>query len=162
MATVRREHVQPAPHCAYCGQPIAAEAARVERFGERFCSERHAEEFAAGVRAARVEAAARRHADEAVGTAPRGRPRAYGIWVAAAAMLVVLGFAFIWGGVGAGTLAPVGGTLSTVLLLLACPLAMYFMMRGMHQMNGGDRHAGERPRESDETSRHSGKSRTDR
>lgn len=45
-------------HVAHCGHTIGDEAPS-ERFGERFCSEAHAEEFVAGVRTARVEAAAR-------------------------------------------------------------------------------------------------------
>ncbi len=49
-------------HCAYCGHTITGEAKAPERFGERFCSEAHAEEFVTGVRAVRMEAIAR--ADE--------------------------------------------------------------------------------------------------
>src|SRR2546426_215525 len=46
-------------HCTYCGHTITDEATAPERFGERFCSEAHAEEFVGGVRAARMQAAAR-------------------------------------------------------------------------------------------------------
>src|SRR2546422_2526555 len=46
-------------HCTYCGHTITDEVVASERFGERFCSEAHAEEFVAGVRAARMEAIAR-------------------------------------------------------------------------------------------------------
>ena len=45
-------------HCAYCGHALAGDAPVIERFGEPFCSEPHAEEFTAGVRAARMQAAA--------------------------------------------------------------------------------------------------------
>src|SRR5260370_42508997 len=51
-----------ATHCAYCGRPIASEADAPERFGERFCSASHAEEFVAGVRGARMAKAA--HAED--------------------------------------------------------------------------------------------------
>jgi hypothetical protein len=47
-------------HCAYCGHAIDPSAPASERFGEHFCSEAHAEQFAEGVRSARIGAAARR------------------------------------------------------------------------------------------------------
>jgi hypothetical protein len=40
------------------GLAVSDDMPSIERFGERFCSEAHAEEFAAGVRAARMQAAA--------------------------------------------------------------------------------------------------------
>src|SRR5438128_10936556 len=58
-------------HCTYCGHTITDEATAPERFGERFCSEAHAEEFVGGVRAARMQAAARPEKTE-VGGATRG------------------------------------------------------------------------------------------
>jgi predicted nucleic acid-binding Zn ribbon protein len=154
MATMRREQTEPPSHCAYCGQPIAGDSAAVERFGERFCSERHAEEFTAGVRAARIDAAAARRPGAAV---PTARGRTVGIWVAGAAVLALLAllwFVFIRGSSSLGAVVPVGGTLLTVLLLLACPLAMYFMMRGMggeHGSHGGDDQNDKRPRTSGDT-----------
>ena len=39
-------------YCAHCGHAVGADAPTIQRFGERFCSEAHAEEFTAGVRAA--------------------------------------------------------------------------------------------------------------
>ncbi|MGH7320208.1 MAG: hypothetical protein ACRELA_11375, partial [Candidatus Rokuibacteriota bacterium] len=44
---------QPAErHCARCGQPAGAGVVAIDRFGEAFCSEAHAEEFVQAVRAA--------------------------------------------------------------------------------------------------------------
>jgi len=43
-------------YCAFCGEE--AKGLAIERFGEVFCSEAHAEQFVKEVRAARVQAAA--------------------------------------------------------------------------------------------------------
>src|SRR5438876_1390058 len=59
MATVNEKTNAPGLHCAYCGHAVTDDTPVIERFGERFCSEPHAEEFAAGVRTARIQAAAR-------------------------------------------------------------------------------------------------------
>lgn len=150
MATVRREDAPRSPHCAYCGRPIVTDQRAIERFGEPFCSEGHAEEFAAGVRAARVDAAARRPIPDDAETRPaRARGLRWGGWIAAAFVLGLLAVAFVGG--NSGSIVPVGGFLLTALLLLACPLAMYFMMRGMGGMHGDHsarpRHGTERTRE---------------
>ncbi|MDP3767378.1 MAG: hypothetical protein Q8S13_05135 [Dehalococcoidia bacterium] len=64
------------PHCASCGQRIDA-APTIERFGERFCSEPHAEQFVDGVRAARIEAAARRDTADACSSLQPAGQRAW-------------------------------------------------------------------------------------
>lgn len=48
-----------ATHCGYCGRTISPDLDAPERFGERFCSNAHADDFVAGVRAARIESVAR-------------------------------------------------------------------------------------------------------
>jgi hypothetical protein len=134
-------------HCAYCGHTLG-DAATSERFGERFCSEAHAEEFVAGVRTARVEAAARSETagdpssvSHARGCGVRsGEQRTWGDYVKRGAcwgapLLFILAVPLIWSGGWAAT----GGSLLSVLALLACPLGMYFMMRGMSTMQ---RHGG--------------------
>jgi len=143
-----------AAHCAYCGHPISPEGDAPERCGERFCSDAHAEEFVAGVRAARME--------KAVGAQDRAVTETAGgscalmasgerswrdslkravCW--GAPLLVLVAIPLFWtGGWAAG-----GGSLLTGLALLACPLGMYFMMRSMmspHQDGGS---AAERPKE---------------
>jgi hypothetical protein len=148
-------------HCTYCGGPIADGASVPRRFGEPFCSPAHAEEFVAGVRSARIEAAARATAMDAPaatrwGTAPPaalsadapGAPRT-GAGCALAAPGQRGGTAFLkraacWGGpllllvalplVWSGGWAAAGGSLLSVAALLACPLGMYFMMRAMGGM----------------------------
>ena len=126
-------------HCGYCGRPITEDIAGSERFGERFCSEKHADEFAAGVRAARIDAAARRvDVDDRPTTAcpvlPPGqqglgaRLKRAACW--GAPLLLLLAIPLFW----AGGWAAAGGSLLSVLALLACPLGMYFMMRSMSGM----------------------------
>jgi len=57
------------------------------------------------------------------------RNRNYGLYAVAAAIVVV---GAIWAGLPVGTLAVFG-------LVLVCPLMMFFMMRGMGGMRGGER-----------------------
>ena len=140
-------------HCGYCGHPIAAEATAPDRFGERFCSDAHADAFVAGVRAARIEAIAAREASDvgsashatcagpaAAGTGWRGFLKRSACW--GAPLLVLLAIPLFWSG-GWGT---AGGSLLSALALLACPLGMYFMMRGMMNMQ----HPGEEATKSKE------------
>ena len=123
-------------HCAYCGHALADDTPVIERFGEPFCSEPHAEEFTAGVRATRMQAAAR---SDSPGTAcalsPAARPGWRGLLKRAACwgapVLLLLAIPLIWSGGWAAT----GGSLLSVLALLACPLGMYFMMRSMGSMH---------------------------
>ena len=134
-------------HCAYCGHALAGDAPVVERFGEPFCSDPHAEEFTAGVRAARMQAAAR---NDSPGTAcavsPAGRPGWRGLLKRAACwgapVLLLLAIPLIW----TGGWAAAGGSLLSALALLACPLGMYFMMRSMgsmqHQQSAPDAEQG--------------------
>jgi hypothetical protein len=140
------------PHCAYCGHRIEDDTAVIERFGERFCSEGHGEQFTQGVRAARIQAAARQQ--EAAGREPQ-TPTACGLPPAerrtwqdtlkrgacwGAPLLLLLALPLFWSG---STLGAAGGSLLSVLAALACPLGMYFMMRAM----GGMQHGGSREEE---------------
>lgn len=130
-------------HCAYCGHAFSNEEQAPERFGERFCSDAHAEAFVDGVRAACMGAAARAEtasvhsqASPATGCAmPPAGQRTWGSYLKRAAcwgapLLLLLAIPLIWSGGWAAT----GGSLLGVLALLACPLGMYFMMRGMMNM----------------------------
>jgi hypothetical protein len=129
-------------HCAYCGLSLDT-AVSPERFGERFCSDAHAEQFAIGVRAARMEMAARAtpspagqppHAASACALPAAGQRRwtdyakRAACW--GAPLLVLLALPLVW----SGGWAAAGGSLLSVAGLLACPIAMYFMMRGMATM----------------------------
>ncbi len=149
-------------HCAYCGHPIPGDADAPERFGERFCSGAHADEFAAGVRAKRIEASAgaetgaskRANQDSACAPPPAGQRnwrdhlKQGACW--GAPLLLLLAIPLFW----SGSWGAAGGTLLTAIAFLACPLGMFFMMRAMtkmHQQGGaeaprdtrdrGDRHA---------------------
>jgi hypothetical protein len=136
--------------CAYCGHRIDGDAPLRERFGERFCSEAHAEQFAEGVRAARMEAASR---PEASGTACSLPPAGQRTWTDylkrgacwGAPLVLLLAIPLLWSGSAWGAAS---GSLLSLFAVLACPLGMYFMMRAMSNMSH-DRRDGNR----DETRR---------
>ncbi len=65
-----------------------------------------------------------------------------GLYAVALAIVVV---GALWAGVPVGTLALFG-------LFLACPLMMFFMMRGMHGGNEHDQDTADRPQGDDERS----------
>src|SRR5712691_6291904 len=124
------------PHyCGFCGQEVVDVPPLPERFGEVFCSEGHAEEFASGVRAARVQAAAA--ADALTVTKPEtdGQPASAakpGGWkmalkMAACCGLPMLALVVLAG--GGGALLGAAGAVLPLLAALACPLGMFFMMR---------------------------------
>ena len=125
-------------YCAFCGVSLSAEGPAIERFGEPLCSEGHAVEFVKGVRASRVQAAV--PASEAEGRSGRARPpftlgdklKKSLCWGAPVLLLLALPL------LGSGdSLAKAGGSLLSVLALLACPLGMFFVMwamgKNMHQ-----------------------------
>jgi hypothetical protein len=135
-----------ARYCAFCGHPVGDEVQAPERFGERFCSESHADEFAVGVRAARTEAAARREQGDTQAKAhggmacalPSSSQRTWRDYLKRAVcwgapVLLLLAIPLLWSGGWAAT----GGSFLSVLALVACPLGMYFMMRGMMGMQHG-------------------------
>ena len=132
-------------HCAFCGQEIVHAPPAPERFGEVFCSEGHAEEFASGVRSARVQAAAAADAvmvpkpetDRA--PAPAAKP---GHWrmalkMAACCGLPMLALVVLAG--GGGALLGAAGAALPLLATLACPLGMFFMMRAMMKSGQKDK-----------------------
>ena len=129
-----------AEYCAYCGHAVATEGPVIERFGQRFCSEPHAEDFAAGVRASRMEAAAKAEPAPpgSCGVLQTSRPtwthrlKRGACW--GAPLLLLLAIPLFWSGSPA---AAVGGSVLSALALLACPLGMYFMMRAMGSMSHG-------------------------
>ena len=130
-------------YCPVCGRDAADPA--LHRFGEYFCSEAHVAEFAGGVRrrgGATAEAARRVTPAEATPSAPKkGGPWSL-LKMGACCGGALLLFALIplVAGTG-GAFAAVGSSVLTLAALLACPLGMYFMMRGMRRMD----HRGEEP-----------------
>ena len=132
--------VQPtsqARYCAFCGVEVGQEIAP-ERFGERFCSDAHAEEFVNGVRAAREQAAivgraVVTRADEAAAKHPGGAAKPWewksALKMAACCLAPMLALVVLAG--GGGALLGAAGSVLPLLALLACPLGMFFMMRAM-------------------------------
>ena len=126
-------------YCALCGVDADINGPGTERFGEAFCSEGHAEEFVREVKAARVQAAAALAAQapdtevqqaetQAAGTPKQQGWKRYLKWGACCgapllALVVLAG--------GGGALLGATGAVLPYLAFLACPIGMYFMMRGM-------------------------------
>ncbi len=135
-----------AVHCASCGQAIGDPGGAPERFGERFCSEAHAGEFVADVRSARIREATSAVEPSHCPLRPSGQ-RTWGdvlrrgaCWGAPLLLLLAIPLLASGGGLAAG------GSVLSLLAVLACPLGMYFMMRtmgGVHR--GGARHPEPRP-----------------
>ncbi len=123
-------------YCAYCGRELDRSAAEIERFGEPFCSDAHAEAFVSGVRAARVQASATLEPAQAgagVGDQPSAEPAAWN-WKRLAKMAVCCGapmLALVVLAGGGGALLGAAGSVLPLLIALACPLGMFFAMRGM-------------------------------
>ena len=126
-----------ARYCAFCGEVVNGEPP--ERFGEVFCSEGHAEEFVQGVRAARARAAAMTAVeagpaqpgqDAGPVTASPAQPNWKHLLKMAACCGVPLLALVVLAG-GGGALLGAAGSFLPLLAFLACPLGMYFMMRGM-------------------------------
>lgn len=131
--------------CAFCGQEIAHLAQAPERFGEMFCAEGHAEEFASGVRAARVQAAAAAEAVAVTKLETTGTPVAaakpagwkMALKMAACCGLPILALVLLAG--GGGALFGAAGAALPLLAVLACPLGMFFMMRAMMKSGHDDK-----------------------
>ena len=133
-------HASAAEYCGYCGHQLSGVAPASERFGQRFCSEAHAEQFVEGVRAARIQGAAHAQASDGVCALPPAGKRTWKNYLKRGAcwgvpLLLLLALPLFWSG---GTVAAAGGSLLSVLGLLACPLGMYFMMRAMGNMSRRD------------------------
>jgi hypothetical protein len=152
-----RALTETATPCAYCGHAIPGDLGAPARFGEHFCSEEHAEEFVARVRAARIEAAAHAGGNRSEYGGGRSVTPGQRSWrnsltrgaCWAAPVLLLLAVPLFWtGGWGAA-----GGSILSAIAFLACPLGMYFMMRGMTSMpgHGGGEAQRQRP---DEGHRH--------
>jgi hypothetical protein len=129
-------------YCPICGTRPDTTASAVERFGEVFCSETHADEFTQAVRAARVQAAIARRdgacergsgASAASGwTARLGRLLCWG-----GPALALVAMALILSGGGGLLLGAASGALP-FLAALACPVGMYLTMRSMSKTGRPD------------------------
>ncbi len=137
MNEARDRATQARQHCGYCGSPVQDDT-RIERFGERFCSDAHADEFVTGVRAARIQAATRSPVSMGCGL-PAGDRRTWKDYLKRGAcwgapLLLLLAIPLFWSG---GATGAAGGSLLSLLGVVACPVGMYFMMRSMGGMNSG-------------------------
>lgn len=121
--------------CPVCGEDAGVYGTPVQRFGEMLCSDAHAEVFVADIRAQRAHAATESNAAPSghdAGTAGGGSTwKTWGLralcWGAPLlAIVLLLG--------GGSTLLGAGGAILPFLALLACPVAMYFMMKSMGGM----------------------------
>jgi hypothetical protein len=128
-----------AEYCAYCGLGLEPARSPASRFGEPFCGEEHAEAFAAEVRASRTRSLAAANdggpaggeEERASGSVPASRwslKRFLALGACCAAPILA---AVLLAGGGAAVLGA-GAAALPYLGLLACPLAMFFLMRAMH------------------------------
>jgi hypothetical protein len=131
-----------ATYCGHCGREIP-DAGAPRRFGEPFCSDAHAEEFVARVRADRVETARGdrpgRSSASIACALPSAEQRTWKDYAKRGAcwgapLLLLIAIPLFWSGGWAAT----GGSLLSVVAVLACPISMYFMMRGMMGMQPRD------------------------
>ena len=123
-------------YCALCGQQTSTSGPAIERFGEPFCSEAHAEDFVKAVRTARVQITAATpetteiaRAESSAEAAPKPQSWKGPLKMAICCGAPMLALVVLAG--GGGALLGAAGGLLPVLAALACPLAMLFMMRGM-------------------------------
>ena len=132
-------------YCASCGTELDTTRSTPVRFGESFCSEAHAETFAAEARAARVAVAARAAVrtggaevrggqNEKAGAGTWSLKRALMMAVCVGVPLITLAFLVV----GGGALLGAGAAVLPYVALLACPAGMFFMMRGMQGHAKGD------------------------
>src|SRR6266705_1080180 len=122
MATLNEKTIEIGRHCAYCGLVVKGDTPPIERFGERFCSEADADQFAAGVRAARMQTVAQSAAAPASCAMPSAGRRTWKDYLKRGAcwgvpLLFLLGIPLFWSGSGA---AAAGGSILSLLALLAC------------------------------------------
>lgn len=134
-------------YCSYCGADLDGTGGLPMRFGERFCSDEHADAFVREARAARIESVAT--ADQTTDMASPGG-RASSGWdlkralkMGACCGLPLLALVFLAG--GGGALLGAGAAILPTLALLACPLGMFFMMRAMQSHGKGDNHGADKP-----------------
>lgn len=135
MAEVTGRTVDAGEHCGYCGDRLPTDETPIARFGERFCSAAHADEFVAGVRAARMNAVAESGTTTAC-TRPAAGQRTWKDSVKRSAcwgapLLLLLALPLVWSG---NAIAAAGGSVLSIGAVLAGPLGMYFMMRAMGSM----------------------------
>jgi DUF2933 family protein len=135
--------IEKAEYCAYCGTDLDGPAPPPKRFGEPFCSDAHADAFVQEARAARIELAG--SSDPTSAVAPSGPATSRwdlkrALKMAACCGLPLLALVVLTG--GGGALLGAGAAVLPLLAAVACPLAMFFMMRAMQGHGKGHGHPG--------------------
>lgn len=133
--------------CPICGRDSTDPTLR--RFGQYFCSEAHVAEFAREVRAsagkqdilAAVGPAAAGAAEPKAGT-PQKKGGLSRLWKMGACCGGILLLLVAIPLLGTGGLGASFGLLLTLAAFLACPIGMYFAMRGMTRMGQHGGHGG--------------------
>ncbi|MCI0370773.1 MAG: hypothetical protein L0214_05215 [candidate division NC10 bacterium] len=144
-STVVPAKVEAAGHsCPICG--LDAADPPLFRFSEYFCSEAHVAEFAGEIRGrggTTGEAAQRVTRAAATPSAPKkgGTWSLLKMGACCGGALLLFALVPLVAGTG-GAFAAVGSSLLSIAALLACPLGMYFMMRGMKRMDHGGKEPG--------------------
>ena len=119
-------------HCPVCGVEVSSPTDT--RFGEAFCSATHADEFVEKVQTARIQAAATLAVHTPQPETSAGGALTQPSWkryvkMGACVGAPLLALVFLAG--GGGAVLGAAGTVLPILAFLACPIAMYFMMRSM-------------------------------
>lgn len=140
-------------YCPICGRDATDPS--LKRFGEYFCSEAHVAEYAREVRsnqdtettAVATVAGADVTTSQTTGTlepgqTPQKKGGIGGFWKMAACCGGMLLLLPALGLVNLGGVAAVGGSLLSLVAVLACPIGMYLMMRMMMKQ---EKHAGHGP-----------------
>lgn len=132
-------------HCPICGVEVSSSADT--RFGEAFCSVTHAEEFVEKIRETKIQAAAARavhppdpelgRPETSLAPAPVQPTWKRYVKMGACVGAPLLALVFLAG--GGGAMLGAAGALLPILAFLACPLAMYFMMRSMSKTGDKER-----------------------
>jgi len=129
-------------YCPICGKNGDT---GLGRFGQLFCSEAHVAQYASerraqtdGATTSLVTVDAKNQGNEgtpamACGIATKGGLRKMG-WCLAGGVGLLIALPLI----ASGGVAAAAGSLLTVAAFLACPIGMYFMMRGMMKTNQRD------------------------
>jgi len=129
-------------YCSYCGADLDGADGFPMRFGERFCTDGHADAFVEEARAARIGSAATADrttdAGSPGGQASSGWDLKRALKMGACCGLPLLALVFLAG--GGGALLGAGAAVLPLLAVLACPLGMFFMMRAMQGQGKGEDH----------------------
>ncbi len=128
-------------YCSYCGADLDGADGFPMRFGERFCTDGHADAFVEEARTARIGRAVTADRTTAAGSpggqASSGWDLKRTLKMAACCGLPLLALVFLAG--GGGALLGAGVAVLPLLAVLACPLGMFFMMRAMQGQGPGKR-----------------------